>query len=300
MILTSYDTCGDLWGQSWPPTSGIYAKFVLIAVWLVLVPASTLFAADATVIAAGPLPAAVVDTIPAILDPAAKQKLVATGSYSSFSEGQLKVDLCPDKAAGADITRSMNTSHPNIGVQTLVVAAMPAGLISRADRTLVLYNLMHQFRTMEGIQYFSSTHGKVRTLFTASHVVQALGDRSTLSDPHYSSIEPTHDLFLEQDDTTFGKNLYAVTVKSHEGGSIELTMSNVERVWWGIVPVLGPNSLRLTMVIQASADGKFLYFYGNVGISASKVFGMEEQVRTSFYNRVIALYNWFAKQAADA
>jgi len=270
----------------------------LALTFLLLVPGGALPAVQAPGIAARPLSAAAVDAIPAQLDGAARQSLVASGSYSSFSEGQFKVDLCPDKAAGADITRTLNASHPNIGVQTLVVAAMPAGLSSRADRPLLLYNLIHQFRTMEGIQYYSSTHHQVRTLFTTSHVVKTPADRNRLGDPHYSAIELTHDLYLEQDDTTFGKNLYLVTVKGHAGGSVELTMSNVDRVWWGLVPVLGPASLKLTMVIQASADGKFLYFYGNVGISANKVFGMEEQVRTSFYNRVIALYNWFSSQAA--
>ena len=273
-------------------------RFVPTLLFLVL--GSHLFGDETPGVPARPLPAAVVNAIPANLDALAKQKLVASGSYSSFSEGQPKVDLCPDKAAGADIIRILGASHPNIGVQTLVVAAMPAGLASRADRNLVLYNLMHQFRTMEGIQYYSSTHKKVRTLFTTSPVVRALGDRNSLGDPHYSAFEPTHDLFLEQDDTTFGKNLYLVTVKGHEGGSVQLTMSNVERVWWGLVPVLGPDSLKLTMVIQSSADGKFLYFYGNVGITATKVFGMEEQVRTSFYNRVLALYSWFARQAGNA
>lgn len=267
---------------------------------LPLVSTSPLFADETPGFTARPLPAAAIDAIPVLLDGTARQKLMAFGSYSSFSEGQPKVDLCPDKAAGADITRTLNASHPSIGIQTLVVAAMPAGLVARTDRPLALYNLIHQFRTMEGLQYFSSTHNKVRTLFTTSHVVNAPNDRNSLVDPHYSIIEPTHDLYLEQDDTTFGKNLYVVTVKGHEGGSVELTMSNADRVWWGLLPVLGPGSLKLTLVIQASADGKFLYFYGNVGITATKVFGMEEQVRTSFYNRVIALYNWFSKQAASS
>ncbi|GLH65793.1 DUF6675 family protein [Geothrix edaphica] len=272
----------------------------LALAFLPLVSTSPLFANETPGFAARPLPAAVVDAIPVLLDTAAKQKLMASGSYSSFSEGQPKVDLCPDKAAGADIIRTLNATHPNIGIQTLVVAAMPAGLIARTDRPLALYNLIHQFRTMEGLQYFSSTHNKVRTLFTTSHLVKARKDRNSLGDPHYSAIEPTHDLYLEQDDTTFGKNLYVVTVKGHEGGSVELSMSNADRVWWGLVPVLGPGALHLTLVIQASADGGFLYFYGNVGITTTKVFGMEEQVRTSFYNRVIALYNWFSKQAAGS
>lgn len=274
--------------------------FHLVAASLLLVPASHLHAEDAAGIAATPLPAAAVAAIPVLLDPIAKQKLMASGHYTSFSKGPPQVDLCPDPAAGADITRTLGTGHPNIGIQTLVVAVMPAGLLAREGRSLVLYNRLHQFRTMAGIQYFSSTHGKVRTLFTTSHLVQAPGDRTPLSDPQYSAIEPTHDFFLEQDDSTFGKNLYAVTVKGHEGGSIQLTMSNVARVWWGILPVLGPGALKLTMVIQASADGKYLYFYGNVGIGATKVLGMEEQVRTSFYYRVLALYHWFAQQAAAA
>jgi hypothetical protein len=194
----------------------------------------------------------------------------------------------------------LSAAHPNIGVQTLVVAAMPARLASRADRNLVLYNLIHQFRTMEGIQYFSATHGKVRTLFTASHGVRDPGDRVMLVDPRFLSIEAVHELFLEQDDTTFGKNLYAVTVKGLEGGATELTMSNVEQVWFGILPVLKPGALKLTMVIQASVDGEYLYFYGNVGITVTKVLGMEAKVRTSFYNRILALYNWYANQASGA
>ena len=267
---------------------------------LLLVSGSALFAQDAPGIVARPLPAAVVDGLPLALDAIARQSLMASGTYSSFTKGQAKVDLCPDMAARADITRALEASHPSIGIQTLVVAAMPAGLAARTDRTLVLYNLLHQFHTMQGIPYFSSTHHKIRILFTTSQVVKAPGDRTPLSDPRYSAIEATHALFLEQDDTTFGKNLYLVTMKGHEGGAIQLTMSNVDRVWWGIVPVLGADALKLTMVIQASADGKYLYFYGNVGISAGKVLGMEEQVRTSFYNRVIALYNWFSKQAVNA
>ena len=265
---------------------------------LLEVPANILFAEVVPEIAAKPLPAAVVNAIPLTLDASAKQKLMTSGSYSSFFQEQPKVDLCPNPAAAADITRTLNASHPSVGVQTLVVAPMPVSLASRADRNLVLYNLIHQFRTMEGIQYFSATRGKIWTLFTSSHVVKGSGDRTVLSDPHYVSIEPTHDLYLEQDDTTFGKNLYAVTVKGLEGGATELTMTNVEKVWYGFVPVLSPGALKLTMVIQASADGKYLYFYGNVGLNVSSAFGIGKKVSTSFYNRVIALYNWYAKQAA--
>lgn len=272
----------------------------LVAACLWLFPASDLAAREEPILAAGVLHLTVVDAIPLHLDAGARQKLVTSGSTTSYFEEQPRVDLCPNAFAAADIIRTLNAAHPNIGVQTLVVAPMPAGLAARADRNLVLYNLIHQFRTMEGLQYFSATHGEIRTLFTTSHVVAAAGSGTILSDPRYPAIELAHCLLLEQDDSTFGRNLYAVTVKALEGGTILLTMSNVEKVWYGFIPVLKPGALHLTLVIQPSADGKYLYFYGNVGVTLTKAFGLEEKVRTSFYNRVMALYAWYARQAALA
>jgi hypothetical protein len=242
----------------------------------------------------------VVDAIPADLSPEARRNLMESGSYSTFSQERPAADLCPDPAARADLLSRLNAAHPTIGVQTLVVAVLPAGLAARADRNLVLYNLIHQFHSMEGIPYYSATHGKERTFFTSSNLVKGPGDLGRLGDPHFLTIEPSHDLFLEQDDTTFGKNLYAVTVKGRPGGAVELTMTNVGQVRYAFVPVLGPGGLTLTMVVRASADGKFLYFYGNVGLRAYRVPGLEEKVRTSFYNRIIALYNWFAKLSSGS
>ena len=123
-------------------------------------PSSALWAQEPQGPGAGPLPAAAVDAIPVTLDPDARQKLMAVGSVSSYFQAQPRVELCPSPAAAAEITRSLGALHPNIGVQTLVVAAMPARLAARADRDLRLYNLLHRFRTLEGVQYFSASHGK--------------------------------------------------------------------------------------------------------------------------------------------
>ena len=91
-----------------------------------------------------------------------------------------------------------------------------------------------------------------------------------------------------------------MTVKGRAGGAVELTMANVEQVRYRFVPGLGPGGLTLTLVVEPSADGKYLYFYGNAGIKAFRVPGLENKVRTSFYNRIIALYNWFARLSSRA
>jgi hypothetical protein len=48
-------------------------------------------------------------------------------------------------------------------------------------------------------------------------------------------------------------------------------------------------------VLQPSADGKYLYLYGNSGLNAARVFGLDERAQVSYYNRIIALFNWFVK-----
>jgi hypothetical protein len=251
-------------------------------------------------IAAGPLPAAVVDAIPVTLDAAARQQLMAAGSDSSFFREQPNVDLCPSPAAAADIIRTLNALKPSIGVQTLVVAAMPAQLAANPACGLLLYNLLHQFQSMEGIQYFSASHGRMEVFYTASYLVKGPGDRARRQDPHYPAIEPSHDLYLVQKDSSFGTNLYSLTVKGLDEDAIELTMTNVEGIRYGILPVLGPGSLKLTLVVRPSADGRFLYFYGNAGIKALRLPGLESKVRKSFYNRTLAWYNWFAQMAAHS
>jgi hypothetical protein len=273
---------------------------LLTAAGLLLIPPGALHAEEAASLPAHPLPAAVVDSLPMALDPDARQQLLTLGSCSSFFQEQPRADLCPSPDAAGDILRTLDAAHPNIGIQTLVAEPMPARLGARTDRGLRLYNLLHQFRTMEGIQYFSAGHGRMRVFCTASHVVKGPDDRAMLQDPQYRAIEAAHDLFVEQDDSTFGRTLYAVNVKGLKGDAIELTMSNVEQVRYGILPVLKPGALKLTLVVQPSADGRSLFFYGNVGVRAVRLFGMENRVRTSFCNRLIALYNWVAQQAALA
>ncbi|MDR3670129.1 MAG: hypothetical protein P4L36_04755 [Holophaga sp.] len=261
--------------------------------------AGRLQAQDPAGVAANVLPASVVAAMPVTLGAEARQKLMAMGNCSSYFQAQPGVDLCPNPVAAADIRRTLAATQPNIGIQTLAAEAMPPRLASRPDRTLLLYNALHQFRSMEGIHYYSASQGRMRAFCTTSHVVRGPGDRTALEDPHYPVIE-AHDLYVEQDDSTFGRTLYSVTVKGLPGGAVELTMTNVEQVRYGFLPVLGPGALKLTLVVQPSADGGWLYFYGNAGVRAIRLPGMESRVRTSFSNRIMALYLWFANQAARA
>jgi hypothetical protein len=135
-----------------------------------------------------PLPAAVVDAIPASLSPAAKKKLMGSGSYRFFFQEQPDADLWPDPAARADLLDRLDASHPNIGVQTLVVAALPAGPAARTDLNLVRYNLIHQFRSMAGIPDDSASHGDAGKVVLAEET-GLLGPASLLGGELQAGVE---------------------------------------------------------------------------------------------------------------
>jgi len=243
-----------------------------------------------------PLTAEAIAPIADKLNDSQKQSLLSQGLLTVYYSGGAQTSLCPNAAAATEMTGPLAAVKPSIGIETLVVYPLPANLAARPDRDLVLYNIMHRFRSMEGIQYWSASRKAMRIFFTSSKLVKAPGDRSPQPDPVYAASETRHALFLEQEDSSFGKNLYDLDVQSLGKGSVLLNMSNRDQFWYGIVPVLAPRALSMYLFAQPSADGKYLYFYGNAGINAAKAFGVEEKAKTSFANRIVALFNWYAQE----
>lgn len=275
--------------------SALKLRTVTLFVVLSLIAAATIGAQEKSAAATKPLTAEAITSLGINLSDAQKQSLLANGLLTVDYSTEAQTTLCPNPVAGFAMMPSLKAVKPSIGIETLVVYPMPARLIGRgADRDLVLYNLMHRFRSMEGIQYWSASRKAMRIFFTSSKLIKAPDDHSALVDPVYAELETSHNLFLEQEDSSFGKNFYDVEVKALEGGSILLNMSNRNQIWYGIIPVLAPRALSLYLYVQPSADGKYLYFYGNASIKAAKAFGVEEKAKTSYTNRIIALFNWYA------
>lgn len=233
------------------------------------------------------------------LGEAERQELAAKAQVTRYYGAQAQTALCPDAALAARIAGPQQALKPSLGIETLIVYPLPAAVAKRADRDLALYNLMHRFHRMEGIEYWSASRKTMRVFFLSSNLVKSPTDRAKLPDPAYAAPEASHSLFLEQEDSSFGKNLYDLEVDSL-GPTVLLHMVNREQIWYGIAPVLAPRALSLYLSVQASPDGKYLYFYGNASINAAKAFGLEEKAKISYTNRIVALFSWYARELEAA
>ena len=84
-----------------------------------------------------------------------------------YYAGSAQTGLCPTPSAANVMSPSLNAVKPTIGIETLVVYPLPASLIARPDRDVVLYNIMHRYRSMEGIEYWSASRKAMRIFFTS-------------------------------------------------------------------------------------------------------------------------------------
>lgn len=255
---------------------------------------------DPTRVNTGPIPAETLAPLELTLNPGQVETLIASGELTLPYGDKPQTRLCPLPAEKPGLEASLASVKPSLGIETLIVVPLPAALAARADRDLVIYNILHSFRTMEGIEYFSQSRNAVHVFFTLSRLVKGPRDRSPLPDPVFDVIEPLHRYFLEQDDASFGRNLYDIAIRPVGNGGLSLDMQNLEQIWYGIVPVLVPRGLDMHVLVQPSADGKYLFFYGNAAMSAGSAFGLGEKVQVSYRNRITALYNWMVKRMAGA
>ena len=237
----------------------------------------------------------VLETIPGI-SVADAATLVREGElsfrFNRDSEEPL-LKLAPE--FGTAIERQVRDLEPTIGVEVLFLLDAPP---QARELDANLYEIMHAIGTMEGIEYFSASRNRMRTFFHESYVIAGPDSRERIPDPAFSSVRARSTIHVFQRDSSFGENVYRLDYRTRDG-ALWLGMNNLTQMWYqGIRPALGPELLQRHLVIRPIGDK--LLFYGVSAARPGFLFGMENRVKRSFYNRLVALHDWFIDQISAA
>jgi hypothetical protein len=191
------------------------------------------------------------------------------------------------------IREDLDSAEPRLGVEVLFLAPAPDGPAAGP----LVFNTLQKISTMAGIEYYSQSRGRMRTLFYESYVIDDPDNRNRLPDP-VSSVVPARDrLYVFQRDSSFGRNVYQLDYRV-DGEIIFLTMTNLTRMLYqGFIPAVGPEQLVFHIIVEPIEDE--LLFYGNSAANAPTAFGIEDRIQMSFYNRIVALYNWFTGEVSS-
>ena len=200
----------------------------------------------------------------------------------------------------AMVKEAIASLDPSLVVEALYLYRKPeiaaAGGWTEAERT-ALYNALTGIGSLKGIQYYSASRGRMRTLYESSYIVDGPEGRFALEDPVVALPPERATLYAVQKDLTFGEHRYRYDFQTAPGAFV-FVQENLTELNYGIVPVLGTGRWR-TVVLVADA-GASLVIYAASAARTTLVPGIEGKVRESFANRADALYQWFSGRADAA
>lgn len=214
----------------------------------------------------------------------------ADGIYNDFKDLS-ELTLLPDSPFTDEVYRYLNELDSNLGIEALF--SIPRDDFSWDEQHLSIFRILQSVSTMEGIEYYSASREQMRIFYIESYTIRSAHDRNRIPDPLVSIVPERDELFAFQRDSSFGRNVQHLIYYA-DGDAFLVQIENETRMFYSLIPLVGPHNLRISILIQPYDEG--ILFYGNLGVRVPGTFGMEEKARNSFRNRIIALYSWFSSQ----
>jgi hypothetical protein len=211
-----------------------------------------------------------------------------------LESGELSQSISPEEGPllvpGLDFRDSISADLEEIGY-TLGVEVL--NLIQKGEDDLAAVtaaNYLLQISTLEGLEYYSASRDKMRTLFVQSFAIEDPDTVKPIEDPRITQVPARGSVYMYQQDKTFGKNRLSLSYEVMPS-SIHMVTENITRFTWGIIPLIKPGNLRMHILILISDE--FILYYGSFGAKAIRIRLLEDRIFNSFYNRLVALYDWF-------
>ena len=234
--------------------------------------------------------------IASLVSPQVLARLEAGEEITHTLWGSRIPELIPRTPAADELASELRFLDLTIGVEMLRLHNMPDTVLDSESARLVQYNILRSISSMEGIQYYSVTRDRMRTLFAESYAIDSPDTRRRIRDPLVDEI-PVYGLqYMFQKDLTFGENVYRAEYIA-QGTGVTLKSRNLTQMRYYFLPMVKPNdSLTVLMVLPR---GRQILFYGVMAAHTPSLLGLERSREESFYNRLNALYEWFVRELSQ-
>lgn len=226
----------------------------------------------------------------------AQESLLSPSLESDLSDLQVLLEyqekfeglrLLPKHALADEVIKNLQDRQNDTVVE--VLTRIP---VSSKKAQLELYNVLRSVSSMQGIEYYSVTYGRMRELFSESYVITDAKARTPVTDPLLSSVPLNDELLIMQKDTTFGENLYrAKYMTSDSDEAILLNIVNETTLRFNFLPIFEPSKLFTSMLIIPTSDS--ILFYGVITAKVPPIPFIKSRFQESLINRLMALRSWF-------
>jgi hypothetical protein len=164
-----------------------------------------------------------------------------------------------------------------------------------------VYNRALNLGTLDGVEYYSTSHKRNFVLYRESYFVNNMTDKQRLPFPTVSvdNMPAEIPLTAYQRDGAFGENYYSYDYQ-FTGSSIVIAQQNLTNmVYHDWLPSVSKNNLRTLISAVDAGDNVLIYIVSMAKVSSlANLF--RDHISASFSNRAIAVLGWFQGQLADA
>ena len=220
------------------------------------------------------------------LDSSRREELLATGELSRALTFGDTLTLVPTRGMRDEMEAGFQSIESTVGMEVLF-------LIPEAHAqfgTKELASKLMEMSTLAGVEYYSESRGKMRTLFKDSYTIDNPEERNRVPDTVITVSPSSGAAHVYQQDTTFGWNSSTITFDV-DSSSIHMLTINDAAFSWGFIPIIRAERLHSNLVILRTET--FMIYYSNFGAHAMRVSLFESRIHDSFYNRLVALQGWF-------
>jgi hypothetical protein len=225
-----------------------------------------------------------------ILGPRTLAAVRAAGKLTRNTADSHDLRYLPTVPGREAIRDSIDEARPTVVVELLALARRTGRRLEGAADRLAIANVLRSVSRLEGLQYYSASHGRMRLLYKTSYRIVSPENRHRLEDPLVTAPPAHEEVWVYQEDTTFGGNVYAVSYDIAER-SVRMKVVNQTTMRYFVLPMVQPGGMVLSFLIVP--DGEDLVFYAVAAARVNGPWARAGAIQESFTNRVDAMYRWF-------
>lgn len=148
---------------------------------------------------------------------------------------------------------------------------------------------------LEGLQYYSSSRKKMRTLYEVSHIIADPNNEKPLPDP-LDNPAADFSVYVLQKDLTFGKNIYRYRFCT-DVDSAGFISTNINTLKYSVFKAIEPEELQASVAVTDLGDYMLIHALTRAQFTAPSI--LRKRVQNSFKTRGEAVYGWFVRQYSN-
>jgi hypothetical protein len=225
-----------------------------------------------------------------ILGPRTLASLRSRGELTRSATGSADLRYLPSIDGQAAVRKGVESAQPTVVVELLALAKGPNGRLDNDAGRLAVCNTLRSVSRLQGLEYYSTTQGAMRPLYRASYRIASPDNRRRLEDTVVSAPPDHEDIWVYQDDSTFGGNVYDVSY-DNAPRYVQMRVANRTVLRYLLLPLVRPGGMVLYFLIVP--DGDEFLFYAVAAVRLLGPWAPRGRMEESFAHRVEAMHSWF-------